>query len=75
MTLADQDDDSTVVDAVAGVEVNVGDIAHICHDRHDWQWCTFFQASVLFCKENTIFWPILATFGPFGLFHTFFGFL
>ena len=73
MTLADEDADSTVVDANASVEVDVSDIAHICHDRHDWRWCTLFSSSrcTFMQREH----DILATFGPFGIFYTFFGFL
>ena len=49
-------------------KILITDIDDICHDCHDQQWCTFFQACVLFCKENAKFWPVSV---PFGYLRTF----
>ena len=37
----------------------IGDIAHVCHDRHNGRWCTFFRPS-LSGMEKAKFWPVLA---------------
>ena len=46
-------------------------IAHICHNRHNRRWCTFFRAGVLCSIENVKLWPFSAHFDYFLHFITF----